>query len=64
MSFSTITSDGFYFKGMYRFQQFRNNLTIHAHFKKLKEPTTEDAQTNSGNNGKGNKKSKKPKKNE
>jgi len=49
---------------MYRFQQFRNNLTIHAHFKKLKEPTTEDAQTNSGNNGKGNKKSKKPKKNE
>jgi hypothetical protein len=43
---------------------FKNNLTMHAHFKKLKEPTTEGTQINSGNNGKDNKKSKKPKKNE
>ncbi len=49
---------------MSKFQQFRINLTIHAHFKKLKEPTAEGTQTNSGNNGKGNKKSKKPEKNE
>lgn len=49
---------------MPKFQQFRINLTIHAHFKKLKEPTAEGTQTNSGNNGKGNKKSKKPEKNE